>query len=184
MAGASRRFVVLLMSLGGISFVGCGGGGASVETAAPTETSGGEANAVSTSADAELAGLETESTAPSVVQADPRQGDVIDAGVIGRVQLQEVIAAGIPRFLQRVRTEPHKQGERFVGWRLLSIFDDNSFALGPLRIGDTVLGVNGRTIERPEQFFAVWETLGSASQITFQLLRGDQAYEVRYAIQD
>jgi len=180
MAGESSWLVVVVLG----AAVGCGGGSTGIETAASAETTGGEATAVSSSADAELAALEPATAPPSVEQAEPHQGDVIDAGVIGRARLQEVIAGGIPRFLQRVRTEPHKQAERFVGWRLLSIFDDNSFAIGPLRIGDTVLGVNGRTVERPEQFFAVWETIAGSAQITFQVLRGDQAYEVRYAIQD
>ena len=120
--------------------------------------------------------------APEGNEPEPRQGDVIEGGVIARARLQALIDGGIPTFLQRVRTEPHKDGARFVGWRLLSIFNDPTFERGPVRVGDTVLGVNGRTIERPEQFFAVWETLVSGTQITFQMLRQGQAYEVRYAI--
>lgn len=144
-------------------------------------TSGGETAAISADANAELTALEAPATTPEV---EPRQGDVIDGGVIPRARLQAVVDAGIPTFLQSVRTEPHKEGARFVGWRLLSVFDDASFAHGPLRIGDTVLGVNGRTIERPEQFFAVWETLATATEITFQLLRAGQAYEVHYVVHD
>ncbi len=151
---------------------------------ATDETEGSEATEVSANADAELAALPAPSGEPAAQLPEPRQGDVLLGGSITRADLSAVIAAGIPRFLQRVRTEPHKDGNRFVGWRLLSIFDDPTFALGPIRLGDVVLGVNGRTIERPEQFFAVWETLSSASEITFQMLRADQAYEVRYAIVD
>lgn len=147
----------------------------------PASSSGGEAREVSTEADAELSAM----TAPEPFPVEePRQGDVIEGGAIAREPLRRVLEAGIPRFLQAVRTEPHKDGNRFVGWRLLSVFDDPSFTSGPLRIGDTVLGVNGRTIERPEQLFAVWEALAAAPSITFQLLREGQAYEVRYAIQD
>lgn len=165
--------------------VACGGGSEPVPVAADeSATSGNEATEVSANADAELAALPAPTEPPAQPLPDPRQGDVISGGAIARADLNAVIQAGIPTFLQRVRTEPHTDGRRFVGWRLVSIFNDPAFALGPIRIGDVVLGVNGRTIERPEQFFAVWETLASASEITFQVLRADQAYEVRYAIVD
>lgn len=147
----------------------------------PASSAGGEAHEVSSDAAAELSTM----TAPEPVSVEePRQGEVIEGGTIARDDLRAVLDAGIPRFLQSVRTEPHKEGNRFIGWRLLSVFDDSSFVSGPLRIGDTVLGVNGRTIERPEQLFTVWEVLAGAPAITFQLLRAGQAYEVRYAIED
>jgi len=156
-------------------------GAQSAASPEPASSSGGEAREVSSDADAELS---TMSVPEPVSVEEPRPGDVIEGGTIARDDLRAVLEAGIPRFLQSVRTEPHKEGDRFVGWRLLSIFDDSSFTSGPLRVGDTVLGVNGRTIERPEQLFAVWEALASAPAITFQLLRAGQAYEVRYAIED
>lgn len=164
----------------GVLWIGCGASGATEGTA--EASSGGDAAEISSSADEELALLEPVTMPPE--ENAPRQGDVIDAGAIARARVQAVVAEGIPRFLQRVRSEAHKDGARFVGWRLLSIFNDPTFVNGPIRIGDTVLGVNGRTIERPDQFFSVWETLPSAQQIVFQMLRGGQAYEVRYAIQD
>lgn len=168
-----------------LAVVACGGGTERVAVAADeSATSGNEATEVSANAEAELETLPAPEQAPAPQLPDPRQGDVISGGAIARADLNAVIQAGIPTFLQRVRTEPHTDGRRFVGWRLVSIFNDPAFALGPIRIGDVVLGVNGRTIERPEQFFAVWETLGAVSEITFQMLRADQAYEVRYAIVD
>ena len=162
----------------------CGGGNVEAEAAeAPAATSGDEAGQVSQDAHAELAAQPDPQVSPTAV-AEPRQGDLIEAGQITRAELNAVLGAGIPRFLQQVRTEPQRDGNRFIGWRLLSIFDDPRFAEGPLRIGDIVLGVNGRTIERPEQFFSVWESMSAAVELRLQLLRAGQAYEVRYAIVD
>lgn len=179
MSGAQRS-VWLWMTF---VVAGCGGSAAVGATAPAQESAGAEDP--SESAAAELATLPPTPEEPTTpAEAEPRQGDVVEAGVIARGTLNDVLNAGIPRFLQRVRVEAHSDGGRFVGWRLIALFDDAQVATGPIRTGDTVLGVNGRTIERPEQFLAVWETLASATQLTFQMLRAGQAYEVRYAIED
>ena len=101
----------------------------------------------------------------------------------GRVMA--VLEQGVPRFLQKVLAEPHLSRGRFMGWRLVSLFsNDPGMTAGVLRVGDTVLSVNGQSIERPEQFKNVWDSLATSSELVFKVRRGDQPSTVRYAIVD
>jgi hypothetical protein len=109
----------------------------------------------------------------------------LDAGAIPRPDLAAVLTEGIPRFLQKVHTEPMLNAKgRFVGWRLLELFpNDPRGAAWVIRPGDVVLKVNGHGIERPEQFQNVWNSMASSSELVFLVLRGDQTSEIRYRIE-
>jgi hypothetical protein len=100
-----------------------------------------------------------------------KAGDVpviVQAGTMPRDSLVEVLDLGVARFLQHLDTRPLKAQGRFVGWKLLAFFPgDERFSGGAVRAGDTVLRVNGRSIERPESFKTVWDSL----------------YELRYVIE-
>jgi S1-C subfamily serine protease len=105
-------------------------------------------------------------------------------GVIRRAELDAVLDAGLGRFLQRVRTEADLRDGRFVGFRLTELRDPALFAGVDLAPGDTVLTVNGRSIERPEHAFTVWTGLRVASELTVVVLRGSERRELRFAIVD
>ncbi|MDD9944019.1 MAG: hypothetical protein OXU20_23450 [Myxococcales bacterium] len=110
----------------------------------------------------------------------------VDAGTIPRATLVQVLSAGIPRFLQRVPVERFPDSGRFLGWRLLSLFEDQPEIAqqSVVQPGDVIVRVNRHSIERPEQFASVWQSLAGGSEIVFDILRGDQPSSVRYLISD
>ena len=109
----------------------------------------------------------------------------VDAGVIPRPALQAVLASGIGRFLQQVRAEPTLARGRFVGWRVLTLFPGRpDVSVRVLRPGDTVTRVNGKAIERPEQFMKLWDSLASANELVLDIEREGRRSRVRFAITD
>ena len=107
----------------------------------------------------------------------------MEAGVISRAALQSVLASGIGKFLQQVRAEPSVTRGRFIGWRMVSLFPDRSDVhVQVLRAGDTVTRVNGQSIERPEQFKALWDAMASANELVLDIQREGRGSRLRYTI--
>jgi hypothetical protein len=104
-------------------------------------------------------------------------------GTIPRAELDAVLALGIGRFLQRVETEPHLEGGRFVGHRVVALHTE-LFAHVDLAPGDTLVRINGLPIERPEHALAVWEALRVASELTVDYVREGEARQLRFTIGD
>jgi hypothetical protein len=118
----------------------------------------------------------------ATLDADPALPK-IDAGVISRVDLQVEVQRGIGAFLRQVRTKPALQRGRFVGWRVVELFKKRpEIRVLGLRAGDTVLKVNGRSLERPEQLKLVWDGLLEASELTIEIERAGRRCELRYVI--
>lgn len=103
-------------------------------------------------------------------------------GTIARAELEAILDAGLGRFLQRVTTEPHLEGGRFVGHRLVELRSE-LFRDVDLRPGDTLVRINGMPIERPEQALEAWNSLRVASELTVDVLRDGQGRQLRYAIE-
>jgi type II secretory pathway component PulC len=107
----------------------------------------------------------------------------MNAGVISRAVLQGELASGIGRFLQQVRAEPNVTRGRFVGWRVITLFPNRSdIQVQVLRPGDTVKRVNGQSIERPEQFKALWDAMATASELVLDIQRDGRSSRLRYTI--
>jgi type II secretory pathway component PulC len=88
-------------------------------------------------------------------------------------------------FLQHVQPEARFQGGRFYGWRLAAFFPgDARFAGVDVRAGDIVLRVNGSSLERPEQFFRIWDSLRVAKELVVEIDRGGAGKRLRWAIRD
>jgi S1-C subfamily serine protease len=107
----------------------------------------------------------------------------IEAGVIPRPALQLELQRGIGAFLRQVRTKPALQRGRFVGWRVLELFKKRpEIRVLGLRPGDTVLKVNGRSLERPEQLKLIWDSLLEASELIVEIERAGRRCVLRYVI--
>jgi type II secretory pathway component PulC len=107
----------------------------------------------------------------------------LNAGVISRAALQAELASGIGKFLQQVRAEPAVARGRFVGWRVTALFPNRSDVhVSVLRPGDTVTRVNGQSIERPEQFKALWDGMSSATELVLDIQREGRNSRLRYTI--
>jgi hypothetical protein len=202
-AGSGMQRLALLATLSGA----CGGGAAAApapkpkpqpkpaaQTAAPVqppapppvgvpppapapETAPGAAASSATAPDAAAAGA-----LPDKAGWDGKLPPVIDGQDIPRPVLLAVLARGVGRFLQHVELEPSLERGRFVGWRLLRVFDAAQTGPAGLRPGDLVLRVNGQSIERPEQFKNVWDSLATESLLILQVERGGQRSEIRHKI--
>lgn len=123
----------------------------------------------------------TASSAPAP-QSPPALEGTVEAGEIPRPALLAVLSAGVGRFLQKVRAQPKLESGRFVGWTLVDLFDQKPPAV--LLPGDTVMRVNGQSIERPEQFKNVWDSLATESELVLLVERSGQQSQVRYRIVD
>jgi hypothetical protein len=127
----------------------------------------------------------TEAAAPAAApapapQSPPVLEGTVEAGEIPRPALLAVLSAGVGRFLQKVRAEPKLAGGRFVGWTLVDLWNPGTVLLP----GDTVLRVNGQSIERPEQFKNVWDSLATESELVLLVERSGHTGQVRYRIVD
>lgn len=106
-------------------------------------------------------------------------------GAIPRVALARVLDASPGYFLQHVQTEPRFANGRFFGWRVVSFFPgDPRFAGVDLQAGDVVTRINGRPIEQPDQFMAVWTELRSSKELVVDVERGGAARTLRWTIAD
>jgi type II secretory pathway component PulC len=116
---------------------------------------------------------------------EPTLGLEVNAGVIRRGALRAELARGIGQFLRQVRTEPAFAKGRFVGWRVLELFPKRSdIRVLVLRPGDTVLRINGHSVERPEDFKVVWDSLTEAHELVVDMLRDGHPSKLHYAIAD
>jgi hypothetical protein len=107
----------------------------------------------------------------------------IDGGAIPRVALNAELQRGIGAFLGQVRTKPAAHNGRFVGWRLIELFKKRSDVhVKGLKAGDTVLKINGRSLERPEQFKFVWDSLSNADELVIEIERQGRRCQLHYAI--
>jgi type II secretory pathway component PulC len=138
---------------------------------------------VPVAADGSIPQLKLKRRAPENLVSEPPLALEVNAGVIPRAALRAELALGIGRFLRQVRTEPALARGRFVGWRVLGLFagrsDVNVLVLRP---GDTVLRINGRSVERPEEFKTIWDALGDAPELVLDIQRGGRVSKLRYSI--
>jgi type II secretory pathway component PulC len=140
---------------------------------------------VPTAADGSMPKLRLTRRSLESLETEPKLALEVNAGVITRRTLQAELARGIGRFLRDVRTEPAFSRGRFVGWRVLELFPKRpEIKVQVLRPGDTVLRVNGHSVERPEEFKVVWDGLASASELVIEIQRDSRLSKLRYTIAD
>jgi len=96
---------------------------------------------------------------------------------IARTDIQRLVDFGANNFIALVDVRPAFRRGRFLGWRVLGYRGP-----GQLRTGDVVLRVNGRSLERPAQFIAVWNSLATARVLVVELMRSGRRVRLVYAI--
>jgi len=111
--------------------------------------------------------------------------DASPSGAIPRAELAKVLDASPGYFLQHVQTEPRFTRGRFHGWRLVSFFPgDARFAGIDLQAGDVITRVNGKPIEQPDQFMAVWTELRTSNELVVDVERAGAPHRLRWTIAD
>jgi type II secretory pathway component PulC len=107
------------------------------------------------------------------------------SSAIPRAELAKVLDASPGLFLQHVQTEARFAHGRFHGWRLVSFFPgDARFAGVDLQAGDVVTRVNGKSIEQPDQFMAVWTELRTGKELVVDVERNGALRTLRWTIAD
>ncbi len=96
----------------------------------------------------------------------------VKPGVVGRGALVRVVDAGMARWLRGVEGDRVLAKHRFQGWLIKSLQPaDPCYREIELRAGDVVVKVNGKSIEKPDQAFAVFEAMRTAPAIVVDYLR-------------
>jgi hypothetical protein len=114
---------------------------------------------------------------PNAIAAD------VQVGTIARSALRAELARGIGRFLQNVKTEAVLSRGHFMGWRILSLFAKRpDVQVKGISAGDVLLRVNGQSIERPEEFKDVWDSLETAKELVLEIERQGQPSTLHYRI--
>jgi S1-C subfamily serine protease len=106
-------------------------------------------------------------------------------GVIKRASLVAVVNAGMARWLQSVDGDRSLANHRFQGWLIKNLHPaDPCYAEVDLRRGDVVQKVNGKSIEKPDQAFEVFESLRTAPALVVDYLRDGKARQLSLTITD
>lgn len=125
---------------------------------------------------------------PGKSESDATPPPSVPAGkehTIGRREIDAVLAQSPGYFLQHVETKAQFRGGHFHGWRLIAFFPgDNRFSGIDLQAGDVVTSVNGKPIEQPDQFMAVWTELRSSNQLTVDVERDGTPRTLRWQISE
>lgn len=104
-------------------------------------------------------------------------------GTIRREDLDAFLAQGPAALLARVETAPVHRAGRFAGFRIVG-FPRGAPRTIDLRPGDVVVRVNGRDIERPEQYFEAFGALSGTAELRFEILRDGEPAELVYPVTD
>lgn len=133
---------------------------------------------------------------------DPRAGRLIDAGVpvdappadapevakpregtATRAAVDAVLDASPGALLKGIEVEALRPGGTFAGWQLVRVLrKDSPVAMVDVKPGDVLLGVNGHTLETPQDLSALWAELYRADAIEASLERGGEPFTIRYEI--
>jgi hypothetical protein len=100
---------------------------------------------------------------------------------IPRPVLREWLARGPQYLLSQVVPTPLMDQGKFRGYRLNLWFPEHPEVVqGAVRLGDVVTRINGRSIERPDQYLYIWKTLESAAAIDLDLVRDGRPLRVSF----
>lgn len=106
---------------------------------------------------------------------DPAEAPIESVDVpmteLSRSEVNEVVDAGLGRFLQEVRLEKSLDDGRFRGFRIVQFRNPEKWRGSGLMPGDVIVAINDMPIERPEQAYAAFASLKTADQLEVTYLR-------------
>lgn len=128
----------------------------------------------------------TSRTEPEPKLARSASAEPLSAGrggrALSRAAVVEVVNQGLGAFLQRVELEPSLSEGRFQGFRIVGLRPESYWQRVDLELGDVVTHVNGRSIERPDDAWEVFESLKQAPQLRVDLLRNGERHQLALEI--
>jgi len=129
--------------------------------------------------------------APSVAPPAMMVTATLPPGEIARSDYERVLQEPPGAFLARISVEPtfrlRAAGEtqappQFLGWTVRRL--DPRFGPSALRRGDVIVKVDGRSVERPEQFAEAWRAARGQSQLTIDVVRDGKPQQLVWRIVD
>ena len=112
----------------------------------------------------------------------PQQAPTETPLTIPRYILEVIQAQGPGRFLQRVPVVPYRQETEFIGFQILELFPGEGLRIQSIQKGDVVTKINGKRVDRPEQFMKLFEELHLWNQVSIQFERQGVPMNVVYHI--
>jgi len=121
---------------------------------------------------------------PAGVAASPDDYAPAPPGALWRRDVDQVVDAGLGKFLQRADLKPELQEGAFVGFRIVDLHPPAWWQGVDLVPGDVVTRVNGMPIEQPTDAHAAFESLRKSDKLVVSYLRDGQPRELSYTIID
>jgi general secretion pathway protein C len=122
----------------------------------------------------------TVTVAPGAVQRQEVTPDQFRFS-IDRGEVDEALG-DLPRLLTQARLLPNFRSGQTDGFRIFNIVPGSLFARIGLQNGDVLHRVNDVAIEDPAKFMGIFEALKNESQITLDLVRGNERKTFEYEI--
>lgn len=122
------------------------------------------------------------SAPPAGVSANPDDYAPAPPGALWRRDVNEVLDAGLGKFLQRADLRPQVHEGTFVGFRVLELRPPAWWQGVDLVPGDVITRVNGMPIEQPTDAHAAFESLRTSDKLVVSYLRDSEPRELSYSI--
>lgn len=120
--------------------------------------------------------------APAQATRPGAKVETVATGSVARADVEQVVDAGVGRFLSRVEVEASLSGGKFVGWSIVALQPPDSWRGVDLMPGDVVTRVNGMRIEREMDAYEAFQAVRQAPSLEVSYLRQGQPRTLRYAI--
>ena len=121
-------------------------------------------------------------TSDKTQNAEPISKSTEASAYISRTSLDSFIEFGPQYALKLVTVTPAFQGRRFVGYEVVGFNPKGASLAQALKRGDIVTKINNRSIVRPEDYMAAWESLKSCESLRVKLIRAGEAIELEWPV--
>jgi PDZ domain len=122
------------------------------------------------------------SAPPAGVSAGADDYEPAPPGALWRKDVDEVLDAGLGKFLQRAELRAQLHEGTFVGFRLLELRPPAWWQGVDLAPGDVITRVNDMPIERPTDAHAAFESLRKSDKLVVSYQRDGMPRELTYRI--
>jgi hypothetical protein len=124
------------------------------------------------------------SSPPAGVSSSADDYEPAPPGALWRKDVDEVLDAGLGKFLQRAELRAQLHEGTFVGFRVLELKPPAWWQGVDLVPGDVITLVNGMPIEQPTDAHAAFESLRKSDKLVVNYQRDGQPRELVYRIID
>ncbi len=113
---------------------------------------------------------------PTLVEEGPRELRIL------RADYERVITEGLQPVMRWYLTMPaYDASEKFMGFRIVRILKPE-LEDGPVKVGDVLRRINGRSIETPGDAETVWRELWPRKTLTLSMIREDRPMDLTIPI--